>query len=141
VHAIEGKEGGTGRQARIFVPAGRDTKRRITMKHPLAAVMMCAAVTAPTAGSALADNVHTVIGMNGQPDSGGSIVNCGSNGLVSTPGNSGNAGAVNSKGSPFEPTAFAGSRYAASQSQNSNNPNSIAQYDVACFQATMHQNP
>ena len=28
--------------------------------------------------------------------------------------------------------------YAGSQPQNSNNPNSVAQYDVACFQAGQH---
>jgi hypothetical protein len=91
----------------------------------------------PAAGSALADNVHTFTGMTGQPDSGGSIVNCGANGLVSTPGN---ANPTNS-GSPFTSNpngSNAANHYAGSQPQNSKNPNSISQYDVACFQATMH---
>ncbi len=110
------------------------------MKRLIAALVISAATVVPTAGSALADNVHNVTGMTGQPDSGGSIVNCGAGGLVSTPGN-GSATFSNSAGSPFGPTAFAGTRYAGSQPQNSKNPNSISQYDVACFQATMHQNP
>jgi len=52
----------------------------------------------------------------------------------------GNASA--SPGSPFnEPVdgssgGIAGSRYAGSQPQNSKNPTSVAQYDVACFQVS-----
>ena len=34
--------------------------------------------------------------------------------------------------------ANAATQYAGSQPQNSNNPNSVAQYDVACFQAASH---
>lgn len=106
------------------------------MKRIITALLICGAAMVPTGGSALADNVHLFTNMSGQPDTGGSIVNCGANGLVSTPGN---ANPVNSMGSPFGSTAFAATKYAGSQSQNSNNPNSISQYDVACFQATMHQ--
>jgi hypothetical protein len=45
-----------------------------------------------------------------------------------TPGNSANA-----PGSAFNPNGQAGSVYAGTQPQNSNNPNSVAQYDVACY--------
>jgi hypothetical protein len=108
------------------------------MKRLVAALTICTAAMLPTAGIALADNVHLFTNVSGQPDSGGSIVNCGAGGLVSTPGN---ANPVNSMGSPFGTTAFAGTKYAGSQPQNSNNPNSISQYDVACFQATAHGMP
>ncbi len=46
---------------------------------------------------------------------------------------------------PFSPNGFntggfgiAGGVYAGSQPQNSNNPNSVSQYDVACFQNASH---
>ncbi len=50
-----------------------------------------------------------------------------------TPGNASNA-----PGSAFNPNGVAGSVYAGTQPQNSNNTHSVAQYDVACFQQTMH---
>jgi hypothetical protein len=34
--------------------------------------------------------------------------------------------------------ATADAHYAGSQPQNSNNPNSVSQYDVACFQNSQH---
>lgn len=113
------------------------------MKRVIAALMICAAAIVPTTGAALADNVHTFTGVSGQPDSGGSIVNCGAGGLVSTPGN-GSATFSNSMGSPYGSTALSGSMYAGSGSNtlHSANPTtSISQYDVSCFQATMHQSP
>jgi hypothetical protein len=51
----------------------------------------------------------------------------------STPGN-----AANAPGSPFNPTGQAGTVYAGQQPQNSNNPKSVSQYDVACFQVSGH---
>jgi hypothetical protein len=46
---------------------------------------------------------------------------------------------------PFTPAGFntagfvhAATVYAGSQPQNSNNPKSVSQYDVACFQAASH---
>ena len=50
-----------------------------------------------------------------------------------TPGN-----AANAPGSAFNPNGQAGSVYAGTQPQNSNNPHSVSQYDVACFQQTSH---
>ena len=48
-------------------------------------------------------------------------------------------------GTPFTPNGFntagfnhATTVYAGSQPQNSKNPNSVSQYDVACFQAGQH---
>jgi hypothetical protein len=51
----------------------------------------------------------------------------------STPGNSANA-----PGSPFGPDGVSGSKYAGEQPQNSNNPKSVSQYDVACTQVSQH---
>ncbi len=50
-----------------------------------------------------------------------------------TPGN-----AANAPGSAFNPNGKAGTVYAGQQPQNSNNPKSVAQYDVACFQQASH---
>ena len=48
-------------------------------------------------------------------------------------------------GTPLVPNGFntngfatADAHYAGSQPQNSNNPNSVSQYDVACFQNATH---
>lgn len=49
----------------------------------------------------------------------------------STPGN-----AAAAPGSAFNPDGNAGTHYAGQQPQNSNNPNSVSQYDVACFQVS-----
>jgi hypothetical protein len=49
----------------------------------------------------------------------------------STPGNSAAA-----PGSAFNPNGVAGSHYAGTQPQNSKNPKSVSQYDVACFQVS-----
>jgi hypothetical protein len=44
-----------------------------------------------------------------------------------TPGNSSSA-----PGSAFNPDGVAGTKYAGEQAQNSKNPTSVSQYDVAC---------
>jgi hypothetical protein len=46
---------------------------------------------------------------------------------METPGHSADA-----PGSAFNPTGNAGSHYAGTQPQNSKNPTSTSQYDVAC---------
>jgi hypothetical protein len=48
-----------------------------------------------------------------------------------TPGN-----AANAPGSAFSPNGTAGTVYAGEQPQNSNNPASVSQYDVACLQVS-----
>jgi hypothetical protein len=48
-----------------------------------------------------------------------------------TPGHSAAA-----PGSAFNPDGKAGTVYAGTQPQNSNNPMSVSQYDVACFQVS-----
>jgi len=51
----------------------------------------------------------------------------------SSPGN-----AANTSGGAFNPTGVAATHYAGSQPQNSNNPSSVSQYDVACYQVSTH---
>lgn len=58
----------------------------------------------------------------GQPND-----SCGSATAPSTPGN-----AADAFGSAFNPAGVAGMVYAGQQPQNSNNPASVSQYDVAC---------
>jgi hypothetical protein len=49
----------------------------------------------------------------------------------STPGN-----AATAPGSAFNTNGVAGTHYAGTQPQNSTNPKSVSQYDVACFQVS-----
>jgi len=71
-------------------------------------------------GTALADST----GNQGQPNQ-----SCQAE--PSTPGNSANA-----PGSAFNTSGVAGTVYAGTQPQNSNNPAAVSQYDVACFQVS-----
>ncbi len=73
-------------------------------------------------GVAFADTT----GNTGQPDQ-----ECGDSNAQTTPGNSAVA-----PGSAFNPNGMAGTVYAGEQPQNSQNPNSVSQYDVACFQVS-----
>ncbi len=41
-------------------------------------------------------------------------------------------------GSAFNPDGVAGTHYAGEQPQNSRNPNSVSQYDVACAKVSSH---
>jgi hypothetical protein len=91
------------------------------MKRLIAAGLITAALVVPSAASAFADST----GNQGQP----------SQSCQSFFGDNG----------PFTPTGFntsgfnhATTVYAGSQPQNSNNPKSVSQYDVACFQAASH---
>ena len=49
-----------------------------------------------------------------------------------TPVTSPSAGAATAPGSPFSPGGVSGQVYAGTQTQNSKNPASVSQYDVAC---------
>jgi hypothetical protein len=60
-------------------------------------------------------------------------VECGEDNAQTRPGHSANA-----PGSPFNENGVAGTRYAGEQPQNSKNPHSVSQYDVACFQVSQH---
>jgi hypothetical protein len=50
---------------------------------------------------------------------------------TSTPGS-----AATAPGSAFNTSGVAGTVYAGNAPQNSTNPNSVSQYDVACFQVS-----
>ncbi|MGZ4371016.1 MAG: hypothetical protein ACXVRK_02715 [Gaiellaceae bacterium] len=77
-----------------------------------------------SAGPALAADPHP--GGSGQPNQ-----SCQEQ--PATPGN-----AASAPGSAFNTSGVAGTKYAGTQPQNSNNPNSVSQYDVACFQVSSH---
>jgi hypothetical protein len=70
--------------------------------------------------------VSVVFAKGGQPNA-----SCEDVGV--TPGN-----AVSAPGSAFNPDGQAGSVYAGEQPQNSGNPKSVSQYDVACLKVSQH---
>jgi hypothetical protein len=92
-----------------------------TLKTGLVLVLIVLMLTIPL-GIALAANPSG----NGQPNQ-----SCEDAGV--TPGH-----AANAPGSAFNPNGVAGTVYAGEQPQNSNNPHSVSQYDVACFQVSQH---
>ncbi len=92
---------------------------RISLVVVLVLVLMVGLV-----GTALADSPGT----QGQPNQ-----SCGSANAQTTPGQSASA-----SGSAFNPDGKAGTVYAGQQPQNSNNPSSVSQYDVACFQVSQN---
>ena len=93
------------------------------MRTLLAGLVAAVVVAATFAGAALAADPHAP-GTTGQPSQ-----SCQAE--PSTPGN-----AANAPGSAFNPNGNAGTHYAGQQPQNSKNPKSVAQYDVACFQVS-----
>lgn len=76
---------------------------------------------AVTAGA----DVHLFTGMTGQPSQTIGTPQTGS----LTPGR-----AASASGSAFNPDGIAGTHYAGNAPQNSSNPKSVSQYDVAGFQ-------
>ncbi|RAZ89690.1 adenylate cyclase [Mesorhizobium hawassense] len=93
------------------------------MKHLL--VPMMAGLVIASTSMAFAMNVHTVTGTTGQPSQTIGTLETGS----ITPGHASAA-----PGSAFNPDGNAGTHYAGTQPQNSKNPKSVSQYDVAGFQ-------
>ncbi len=90
-------------------------------------IVLVALLVVLVAGFAVVSGARTFAAnppTQGQPNQ-----SCGSATAPNTPGN-----AANAPGSAFNPNGQAGSVYAGQQPQNSNNPNSVSQYDVACFQ-------
>jgi hypothetical protein len=73
---------------------------------------------------------HSVFAAN-PPGSGQPHQSCENVGV--RPGN-----AITAPGSAFNPAGVAGTKYAGEQPQNSKNPSSVSQYDVACFQVSQH---
>lgn len=91
----------------------------------LLAALAVLLVSAVMAASAFAADPHAN-GSTGQPSQ-----SCQAE--PSTPGH-----AASAPGSAFNPDGNAGTHYAGQQPQNSKNPKSVAQYDVACFQVSQH---
>jgi hypothetical protein len=85
-------------------------------------IMTVLLLTLALVGPALAAST----GNTGQPNQ-----SCGSSTAQQTPGN-----AASAPGSAFNPNGVAGTVYAGQQPQNSKNPKSVSQYDVACFQVS-----
>ena len=84
-------------------------------------VTLSTAIVLAGAGAAFAD---TTPGTPGQPGQ-----SC--QAQTATPGN-----AAAAPGSAFNTSGVAGTVYAGNAPQNSTNPNSVSQYDVACFQVS-----
>jgi hypothetical protein len=95
------------------------------MKHLVMPMMLSVSLLISSTGLALAVDVHRATGVQGQPDQ---TIGTAQTGSV-TPGH-----ASTSPGSPFNPNGNAGLHYAGNAPQNSTNPKSVAQYDVAGFQ-------
>ena len=95
------------------------------MKHLVMPMMLSVSLLMTSTGLALADNVHAVTGTKGQPNQ---TIGTAQTGSV-TPGH-----AATAPGSAFNPNGNAGAHYAGTQPQNSKNPKSVSQYDVAGFQ-------
>jgi hypothetical protein len=124
-----------GKDRTVFAPrtmAAAGLQGRLTMKSFVVRLGTLAATGALAGLLALASAGAAAAAGNpngtGQPSQ-----SCQAEPPGSTPGNSANA-----PGSAFNPNGQAGSVYAGTQPQNSNNPNSVAQYDVACYQQAQH---
>jgi hypothetical protein len=83
---------------------------------------MSGAIIVAGASAAFADTT----GSTGQPGQSCQVT-------TTTPGS-----AATAPGSAFNTSGVAGTVYAGNAPQNSTNPNSVSQYDVACFQQTTH---
>lgn len=95
------------------------------MKHLVTPLTLCVSLFLAPIGVAFAAGVG-IGGSTGQPSQ-----SCGSMTALNTPGHASTA-----PGSAFNPSGKAGTVYAGQQPQNSKNPKSVAQYDVACFQVS-----
>jgi hypothetical protein len=86
-------------------------------------------MTALTISTCLLFPAEAVFGASNPNGTGQPSQSCGSATAPNTPGK-----AAAAPGSAFNPDGHAGTVYAGQQPQNSKNPKSVAQYDVACFQ-------
>lgn len=102
---------GTFAASRMGAPAMPSTPRVSAPAKP---------ATAATAKTTTTTKATTTTHTTGQPGA-----DCES--LGNQPGNS-----MTAPGSAFNPDGTAGTKYAGQQPQNSKNPTSVSQYDVAC---------
>jgi hypothetical protein len=87
-------------------------------------ITVSTAIVVAGASAAFADN---------PPGTGQPSQSCQNPATTTTPGN-----AASAPGSAFNTSGVAGTHYAGNAPQNSTNPNSVSQYDVACFQQSTH---
>ena len=100
------------------------------MRKFLATLTILGALSLSIAGIALAADPHSQANPTGQP----------TQSCQSQPSAPGGGNSSNGTASPF----VAGSStlvYAGAQPQNSRNPKSVSQYDVACFQVSQPGHP
>ncbi len=88
------------------------------------AITLSSAIILAGASAVLADN---------PPGTGQPSQSCENPATTTTPGN-----ATSASGSAFNPDGVAGTHYAGNAPQNSTNPKSVSQYDMACFQQSSH---
>jgi hypothetical protein len=86
--------------------------------------------TSTTAQTGLTVQQKLMTFLFGNLDTGQPGVECGEEDALNRPGH-----AENARGSAFNPDGVAGQHYAGEQPQNSKNPKSVSQYDVACEHA------
>jgi hypothetical protein len=96
----------------------------------LVALVTLSVLAFSVAGLALAADPHSPGNPTGQP----------SQSCQAEPNAPGGGNRANSPGSPFAGASSA-NNYAGSQPQNSKNPKSVSQYDVACFQNSQPGHP
>lgn len=107
-----------------FNPA-QEAVRMSMLRRPVAteaSVMSQRVAVSPKIAAATNQKATTTTHMTGQPNQ-----TCGSATAPETPGH-----AASASGSAFNPNGKAGTVYAGTQANNSKNPTSVAQYDVAC---------
>jgi hypothetical protein len=100
------------------------------MRKPLTTLVVVAVLVFSVVGVAMAVDPHSASNPKGQP----------SQSCQAQPNTPGGGNSANSPGSPFAGGNSA-NHYAGSQPQNSKNPKSVAQYDVACFQNSQPRHP
>jgi hypothetical protein len=90
-------------------------------------------VLASTLSGAIILGGATAALANNPPGTGQPSQSCENPATTTTPGN-----AASAPGSAFNPSGTAGTHYAGNAPQNSTNPKSVSQYDMACFQQSSH---
>jgi hypothetical protein len=100
------------------------------MRKLLMTLVVLGVVALSIANIALAVDPHSAANPTGQP----------SQSCQAEPNAPGGGNSSNSSGSPFAGGSST-TNYAGSQPQNSKNPNSVSQYDVACFQNSRPGHP
>jgi hypothetical protein len=103
-----------------------------SLRMTIGALLLSAAAAAPAFAMPPGGFTTFPAGHMGQPQAlGQPNQSCGSANAPNRPGN-----AQFAPGSAFNPSGHAGTQYAGQKPQNSRNPASVAQYDVACFNQT-----